>query len=362
MEHNARAVFDGFLTIMGKHDRSLWLGQSVDTSILHAGYPDFARLPILTSVGCVIRRPRAIADKFDARLRERVGARSRLMVDSGGFVLMRNPAAGWDVDNVARLYENIDAEHLVSLDVPPGEDDDGPERNRKYELTIANLGKLVDRFGSRIVPVAHGTTPDELDRNCRRILEIFPSPGLVGIGGLVPTLQRCGSSSRSKNGPQRRIADSIACVRSHFPKADLHLFGVGSLHTVLGVIALGVNSVDSIGWRQAAGFGSVYIPGRHRRLLTHRARERPCRPFANEEDLELLASCKCPECRVRTVGEAWGSERLAAHFKPRAIHNIWVLYGEIAAYLLAKQEDRGTAFLEARLSDAWLAAYSEFKP
>jgi queuine/archaeosine tRNA-ribosyltransferase len=276
------------------------------------------------------------------------------MVDSGGFVLMTNRNAKWNAERVAELYDRIDADHLVSLDEPPNGRDRPATRRRKYEGTINNLEKLHRRFGEKIVPVVHGVGLAEVELNCRRIAALCPRPSLVGIGGLVPTLQKCGSVKRAhSDNPQRIIADALRCVRAYFPKSKIHLFGVGSLHTVLAVIALGAQSVDSIGWRQAAGFGSVYIPGRHRRLLTDRKRENPCRPFASDADLEILATCVCPECRVADRQGA-NIVRLAGHFKPRAVHNIWVLHSEIAAYLTEHRLGRGTKFLCSRLSEAWL--------
>jgi tRNA-guanine family transglycosylase len=309
----------------------------------------------LTSVGCVMRRPKANAAKFDASLRKRLGATRRLMVDSGGFVLMTKNDRRWTVRAVSELYRRIDADFLVSLDVPPNGADRRDVRRRKYDRTILNLRLLLEQFGDKIVPVVHGSGIREIEENCRRIAALCPSPALIGIGGLVPTLQRCGARKPAgTHSPHRIVADAIQCVASAFPRSRIHLFGVGSLHTVLAVIAIGAHSVDSIGWRQAAGFGSVFIPGRHRRLLTHREREKPCRPYASRDDIDLLAACGCPACRT---GEARGENiaRLANHFKPRAAHNIWVLYSEVAEYLRARQNRLGTDFLSSRLSDAWLS-------
>jgi len=240
------------------------------------------------------------------------------------------------------------------LDVPPSAHDQKSDRQRKYTRTLENLDILLPEFGDRIVPVVHGRDHAEREQNCLKILALAPSPKVIGIGGLVPVLQRCGNvRSPSADTPQANVVAAIRCVRDHFPRAKIHLFGVGSLHTVLGVIAAGADSVDSIGWRQAAGFGSVYIPGRHRRLLTHRERDTPCRPFADGQELEILRACPCPACRTTPRNNI---AELTGHFKPRASHNIWVLYSEIAGYLRAKRLGRGGSYLSSRLSDAWLGA------
>lgn len=328
----------------------------MDTSRIHTEYEDFRCVPILTSLGCCIRRPKSNSLKFDAGLRRRVGAGSKLMVDSGGFVLMTKRRAAWNVTRVAELYKRLDADLLVSLDLPPRRTDSRGVRGSLYARTLANLSELVERYGRKIVPVVHGVNLQEIESNCGQIGRVMPNPVLVGVGGIVPALQGCGRVNiDSRTSPQRGIAEIMQCVRAHFPKSGVHVFGVGSLHTVLAMVALGAQSVDSIGWRQAAGFGSVFIPGRQRRLLTSRERIRPCRPFVDDLDKEILRDCVCPACRgASPVGE--NIARLAAHFKPRAAHNIWVLYKEVASYLSEHEAGRGAYFLSSRLSEAWLGA------
>jgi queuine/archaeosine tRNA-ribosyltransferase len=350
--------FSDFLRKLEGHGRTIWLGQSVDTSTIHTEYSEYRDVPVFTTVGCVIRRPAANGAKFDSNLRARLGARHRLMVDSGGFVLMTTQTRAWHVGKVCKLYERIDADHLVSLDFPPVQTDGRLSRRKKYRRTLTSLERLLESFGTRVVPVIHGVDPDEVEQSCAATARLTANPPVIGIGGLVPTLQSCGiSRCKESNGKHRSVAARIRCVRDYFPKSRIHVFGAGSLHTVLALIACGAHSVDSIGWRQAAGFGSVYIPGRHRRLLTKREREKPCRPFVDRKDRELLAQCMCPEC-LRFAPEHRNLQRLASHFKPRAAHNLWVLYAEVAAYLEACDIGQGEQFLGTRLSEAWIDAIS----
>jgi len=348
------ATFSDFVALLNQHRKKIWLGQSVDTSVIHTAHAEYCTLPILTSVGCAMRRPTANEPKFDRNLRAHVGAFKSLMVDSGGFVLMNKVDCHWTVSDVAKLYRRIDADHLVALDVPPNRKDRRNRRQAKYLQTLRNLELLLGEFGDKIVPVAHGRGRDELEANCRQIVKLAPNPKLIALGGMVPLLQQCGQTRNpSKDAPQAIVAEAIRCMRSYFPKTKIHLFGAGSLHTVLGVLAMGANSVDSIGWRKAAGFGSVYLPGRHRRLLTHRERERPCRPFVSRKELEILRACGCPACSAAPRSNI---ATLTKSFQPRALHNIWVLYSEIAGFLEAKRNDQDADYLSARLSDAWLAA------
>lgn len=144
------ATFSDFVALLNQHRKKIWLGQSVDTSVIHVAHPEYRALPILTSVGCAMRRPTANEPKFDRDLRGRVGAFKSLMVDSGGFVLMNKEDCHWTVADVARLYRRIDADHLVALDVPPTRKDRRSDRKAKYLQTLRNLETLLDEFGDKL--------------------------------------------------------------------------------------------------------------------------------------------------------------------------------------------------------------------
>ena len=331
----------------------LWLGQSLDTSKLHERIPEYQFLPILTSVGCAFRRPSSILPKFDGRLRERLGARGKVMVDSGGFVLMKHSTMQWSVGDVSKIYGKIDAEHLVSLDHPPFPGDDKEVRSQKYAFNMECLRTLFDEFGYRIVPVIHGVNQEELQSNAKEIQALAPTPPVVAVGGLVPHLTRSGHVRKATpDSPQARIKLSIDTAIEAFPDSVVHVFGVGSAKTALGVIALGASSVDSISWRQAAGHGIVFIPGRAQRLLTNKPSKRPSRPTVSDIDKDILLQCRCPVCvGARERGNA--IDELAGSYLPRALHNIYVLNKEVSDMVSARKDGRCEEFLSKRLSQAW---------
>lgn len=330
----------------------IWLGQSVDTSVLHTKIDAYKDLPVLTSVGCAFRRPKSLIGKFGGNLRGHVGAAGPLMLDSGGFVLMMKDVPSWTVERTLELYRKVDADHLVTLDVPPGPNDDDEVRSKKFLSTASNFEFLYDHLGSRIMPVLHGSNLDQLYTNAQLIRNISPKVPTLGLGGLVPWLQRSGNVRRDSDGtPQRRIFNAIKVAKDVFPESKIHIFGVGSIHTILGVVALGANSIDSIGWRQTAGFGSVYVPGRHRRLITNRDRKKNCRPIVSEEEKEILRVCQCSACGQ---AETTNIDLLSKSFVARSLHNIHVLHLEISQYCSATQRNSANKFLSERLSDAWL--------
>jgi 7-cyano-7-deazaguanine tRNA-ribosyltransferase len=267
--------------------------------------------------------------------------------------LMQHSKMMWGVEDVAQIYAGIDVDHLVSLDHPPLPGDDTETRRDKYRRNARYLKRLFDRFGSRIVPVIHGNNEAECRANAAAILEIHADPQLIGLGGLVPHLRRSGHvRSSAPDTPQQRIRTLIHVARDYFPAARIHVFGVGSVRTALGVLALGASSIDSVVWRQAAGFGIVFLPGQPQRILTNRPPERLSRPFLSETDRALLACCRCPVC-VSTQPMTSSELSLAESYLPRALHNIYVLYKEVSDMLNARRSGELERFITSRLSPVW---------
>jgi queuine/archaeosine tRNA-ribosyltransferase len=142
----------------------VWLGQSVDTSSLCAGYPDLQNAPFLTSLGCAIRRPSLKDTHFNSGLRSRLGISGPLMIDSGGFALIKAPSSRWSAQTVGNLIHRIEADVFVSLDLPPTPQDDQQRRLRKILSSTRNFEYLAGRFPAKaIMPVVHGRTYSEAD-------------------------------------------------------------------------------------------------------------------------------------------------------------------------------------------------------
>jgi tRNA-guanine family transglycosylase len=345
-------------TLIGGHLHRLpmiWLGQSVDTSVLHVSIPEYRSLPVLTSLGCAIRRPSLLQSRFGPNLKSTLRVEGPLMLDSGGYAMMKNNAKSWTAKRVSAVYERVDADIVVALDIPPSLEDEPKVRGQKHRRTLRNLAVLAPKFGSRLMPVVHGRTPNEVERSCEGIRREVPKPVWIGVGGLVPLLHRTGfNRTDSANSPQSVIASTIHIVRSYFPAALLHVFGVGSIQTMLALFGLGAQSADSIGWRQAAGFGSIYIPGKSQRLLSWKMESKRPRPLISEADRYLLAKCECPVCR--TIPQLQQRlRRLNTGFEPRSLHNLWVLRNEVIALAASRRENQEVEFLSRRLSDAWMS-------
>ena len=72
------------------------------------------------------------------------------------------------------------------------------------------------------------------------------------LGGIVPNLLRS-----PKAVPYQEILDSLRHVRQTFANKEIHVFGMGGTATLHLAILLGMDSVDSSGWRNRAARGIV---------------------------------------------------------------------------------------------------------
>ncbi|WP_354124612.1 hypothetical protein [Bradyrhizobium sp. LA6.10] len=311
--------------------------------------------PALTSLGDAIRRNGYLRTHFNEGLRTKLGLHGPLMLDSGGFLLMRMQAKGWSAARVADIYRRVDADVLVSLDHPTLGSDSTACRRRKRHLTIDNLRQLSAEFGpDKLMPVIHGSTIAQIEDSCGAVQAITPRPRWIGVGGLVPFLKQLGRKGLSASERRRNehFSAVIWTVRKAFPHSLVHILGLGAPRSCLAAFAMGAHSADSQGWRQAAGFGSIYLPGRAQRILEWNKPTKRPRPVINEQDRVLLAACECPVCR--------GHDRLEdritilrSGFEPRSVHNAWVLHQEVCALRSAERKNRVSSFLSSRLPPTW---------
>lgn len=141
----------------------------------------------------------------------------------------------------------------------------------------------------------------------------------LALGGLVPQLLQTKGT-----GPKTQVVDSIITARQQFD-GEIHVFGIGGTATLHIAATLGMDSVDSSGWRNRAARGIIQLPGRGDRLITQLGTWRGRALDKKEED--MLAACECPGCKEAGVKglEASG----AIGFYRRATHNLYVLLNEL---------------------------------
>ena len=111
----------------------------------------------------------------------------------------------------------------------------------------------------------------------------------VALGGIVPNLLRAPKAMSHK-----QILNSLLHVRNVFQDKQLHIFGVGGTATLHLTSLLGMDSVDSTGWRNRAARGIIQLPGTGDRLVTQLGSWRG--RSLSQEELKKLKRCSCPAC------------------------------------------------------------------
>lgn len=141
----------------------------------------------------------------------------------------------------------------------------------------------------------------------------------IALGGIVPNLLRA-----PKAIPYQHVLSSLMHVRRTFADKEIHVFGIGGTATLHLAALLGVDSVDSSGWRNRAARGIVQLPGSGDRMVAELGswRGRQLSP----QEREMLLNCPCPAC-VRNGLEGLTAKRIEG-FCNRATHNLWVLLEE----------------------------------
>ena len=309
-------------------ERLVWLGQSARTTLVTRAYPELASARWMASLGDAIHRPRMLDTVFGPELKTRLAITGPLMLDSGGFtMMMRDGRLG--LSEVVKAFGQVAADVVISLDYPPLGSDSSEERQAKYVRTLANFTVLHrEPRTASLAPVIHGVTLDELHANCVAIQQIEPTPTWVCLGGLVPLLRQSGQLGAKAGEAREELRSRIQFVRASFPGSLLHALGVGSPRTIGAAFEAGADSVDSIGWRRAAGFGTIFLPGGTERFVAHRDRKRSSsRLLLTDADRDVLARCDCPACtRAGTIDQRL--ETLAGSYLPRAAHNACILLAE----------------------------------
>lgn len=334
----------------------VWLGQSVDTSSICSTYPELSYRPFLTSLGCAIRRPSLRQTHFNGQLRNKLGVTGPLMVDSGGFALLMNPKARWTLRDVSTAIEKIDADIFVNLDFPPAKGDRAEDRRRKIIRSTKNFDSLFERFPSKIImPVVHGRTVSEIEFSVRLLARQQTDLPWVGLGGIVPLLQhRNVSREISSMGPEAFIAKALEVIRSFNPRTHIHAFGAGGTRTFPALFALGADSADSIGWRQAAGFGSIFLPLKSQRTIRWNESKKVPRKQLDDSDIAQLERCECPICRSTGSIEAQLS-LLRNDFHNRSIHNAWTITHQYESWPTTRR-DMKRFVANGGLGPAWAKA------
>ena len=272
--------------------------------------------------------PQRRLEAMERGIREYLGVKEdvEVFLDNGAFAFWRNdtePPIEEYVDFVTKAQPDW---YPIPADFIPDPALNRSEQKRLFLKTM-EINKKYARGG--YVSVVHAG--DWLSEYLRELeaKDIDASSDLA-LGGLVPRLLSTkGSSSREK------VIDAIKETRDVYSGTSLHIFGIGGLTTLHLAAVLKVDSIDSVGWRIRAAYGSVFIAGKGERSIKKLGTWNTTK--VSEQDMEVLKECSCPACRKYGVDglkaskednekecDNWGA--LGAY--NRATHNLWTLLRE----------------------------------
>ena len=285
------------------------------------------------------------------------------LLDSGGYLYLKRGNVKADPCEVLKLYEDLAPTIGAVLDYPLDPFVTAEENEKRWQQTLANTRLMFERNGwLTLMPIIHAHSAAQAQKACAELREIVGEPVVVGIGSLVPLMRTCHdgrvlakqetaqSEGRvERHQSSRHLAiEIIKTVRAEFPDAFLHVFGVGGTTTMHLMFALGVDSLDSIGWRVKAGYGAIQLPGLGDRFTGDRQRKKRTLLMEDEKAKEALLECQCPVCQECNSLEA-RQRALDRSFNNRAWHNAWVFVQEANAFRKQIEADSVESFVHQRL-------------
>ncbi|RUR72603.1 hypothetical protein ACF3DV_34365 (plasmid) [Chlorogloeopsis fritschii PCC 9212] len=141
----------------------------------------------------------------------------------------------------------------------------------------------------------------------------------IALGGIVPNLLRA-----PKAIPYQKVLENLQHVREEFKDKKLHVFGIGGTATLHIAALLGINSVDSSGWRNRAARGIIQLPGTGERIVAELGKWKGRK--LSQDEFKQLEECQCPACKM--YGVAGLQQNGGIGFWNRATHNLWTLLEE----------------------------------
>ena len=239
-----------------------------------------------------------------------------IYLDNGAFRFSR---AGGEVPR--QDYEEFVSQAQPDWYVIPQDYIPMPRMSNDEQLECLQQTMDVNRSYSHdgYVPILHISR--HLDEYLRQLQtdERLQSKQIFALGGIVPNLLRT-----PKAMSHREVLDKVRQVREIFADRELHLFGVGGTATLHVAALLGLDSVDSSGWRVRAARGIVQLTGIGDRAIAELGNWKIREP--NQQEQKKLIECQCPAC------QQYGLDGLKANliygFCNRATHNLWTLLEE----------------------------------
>lgn len=263
----------------------------------------------------------------------------RVFLDNGAFYTLSHKRK-FDVRGYRGLVDAVEPDWCPI----PVEHIPHPSMSRKAQhAAFLETMKYNNAYGNNgHVPVIH--VGDYLSEFLDRMERFAARHGLkrLGLGAMVPFLLRSkGADCRN------RIVDDIVTVRKRLPQTRIHGFGIGGTATLHIASILGLDSVDSAGWRNRAARGIVQLLGKGDRIVgkfgSWRGRK------LDTTETASLSQCRCGACR--NSGHLSLYRNGIEGFAARACHNLWVLTQELREIAARRDDPRYAVWLKSHIDN-----------
>lgn len=242
--------------------------------------------------------------------------RIKIYLDNGSYYFI-----GRDGDAPATEYEDFIRAtkpdwYPIPRDFIPTPRMKRREQKSCFDRTM-EINRAYDYDG--YVPVVHISCFLQEYTSAIKSSEKLRAKPCLALGGIVPNLLKTKRAMALQD-----VLTHLQYVRSEFEKQRIHVFGIGGTATTHIAALLGMDSIDSSGWRNRAARGIVQLPGSGDRMIASLGKWRGRKPSRKES--KALSECTCPACLQ------YGIKGLRAKgiegFSNRACHNLWILLEE----------------------------------
>ncbi len=335
--------------------------RSIKTPLLWLGHPigfeprpweHFPMDTLMVNAYDILMKPKIYNKVCETGIHKFLNFDGLVMMDSGGFIFQKKEELDVEPSKIIELYEKAGPDIGVVLDHPLSIQKSMSDNRKRWKKTLQNTDFMIKNNGDiALMPVLHGYTLNELKKACKEVRKINDNPKIIGLGSLVPLLFNMKVSKKLKFKNCRNfVIDATRLVREEFPNSLLHTFGVGSTKTMHLMFSLGVDSLDSTGWRLKAAYGNIQLPGVSDRNPTPRNNGRAS---LSDGEKIILDECECPTCMGKSLEQKIKS--LDGPFPPRALHNAYVYNQELENYVKSLEQGKSKEFAEGRLKPGFFS-------
>lgn len=335
--------------------------------------------------GLTLMKSGRVADHFEknprSSLHDFLGYKGAIMLDSGGFKIMelyskmkegdqKLMSPKLSADTYIRLCQRTRPDFFVIPDLPYH-----PEIALKNNLERLKNNLVTLRMFSNIalepnytvfIPVFHPFPHPHYYRRIRQLIKgkeympelqkLLEKTQAIGVGGMVPYLLNRKGRGYVKTSD---LIDFICWIRSAFPDKFLHVFGAGGSAIMPILFYLGVDSIDTTGWRVRAAYGKIQLPGTGDFSVHGTQAWRSRSIYEDKVACRLLEKCCCPVCtmiRNKHLDIGYYETQTGAYsFRLRAIHNAFTYLQQAKQFRASIKEGADIAnYIEHLLEgNAW---------